>query len=720
MDKMISKRIKSVLLAMTMLVSLTASAIAVTAENEPGGTSNPSEQTKIPLNVEYMGKGSTPLESGTSSAHLDEHDITSDNGQFWVGLSACSSDGLKMSDTNLKLFTEGIYSFEVAFAYNSKYITPYYKRTGASGVTFDERSEDWKEALTDANTEESNSATGWSGAYSFESAIDVEISSGMDCEDLFIPDAAASDWKMCVVNIKFNETNAADQRFYGFTDDDVKQYLVKLPFTLLEVPNPLSTRVLKLVRGPEMFNIGSGAKGGAYRGTWEKQDTEYAEMKNLKNVFGYGGDIVLFGTGDTITDMKVQKYVTEIDEETEEEVTSTVDLEMRHERDNTSSELGFDSMQSAYYVDVDSDIDKVKIFVESSDAVTVNGDNADTDGISFFKDVELQYVDPDTYDTDKGYNNVIVVESGGIEYTVYVRRLRETTVVFNPGNSPFGLIERMRGRTDENGLEWTDEVIEAAKEAFVNVERDGEGNVKKNAYAFSDEYLPEYADADVTYWDNAWNEDETTAASKPVENQDINPDAFFIYHHIESDEGIPVKIVTDPGIVAYDITGKKIENLEYTRKVYARVMPSSSADHMGDDDAPLRLFDEAEGKKTLFEQLTFEYIRPGVYDLVYTFTDPVSGENCEFKRPLIYLWEWGDTNLSGVFNGTDANYITQILKSVVNPLDGLDSNVSKCLYYYRILDTNNSMVFNGTDANYITQVLRGVSQKHPFYYEITE
>ena len=298
-----------------------------------------------------------------------------------------------------------------------------------------------------------------------------------------------------------------------------------------------------------------------------------------------------------------------------------------------------------------------------------------------------------------GPNVVTVTTKAGTEdddptitYTFNLQQLVEAKINLGFGNSPYGLIESM---ANVEGAPWNAEKISAAKDAF------------NTANKFTAEYLPEGGNTAITYAPFAWNEDEkaSTVQTDPSINLDRNPYALFVYRGED---------FVDAGFTAVDSLGNTVSEADITMEMTVKKMSTNDVTVMKDSSVESVVLSNAEGSDNTFEDMVTMYIRPDVYDLTYSFTDPVTKETVEATRKVVMLWTLGDGTLSNVMNGTDASYVTQIIKNSAKPLDGV-TGITRGLYYYRILDVNMSNVVNSTDSSIITQTLKGSTPSYRLY-----
>lgn len=625
------------------------------------------------LSVDFLGRGATPSDTSSGKANLTSEDKGK---EFWVGVSVD-----KVND--LELFTDGVYSVDLAFEYNPTYIKPYWDTTSEQS---------WNDELIKGNLTDSQLAdtSAWWGESQYEIVSVSEADIDLDLNDRENSTEAAkraeAGWRMCYVGVLFKGDSFDSARFKSL-ESDGKQYLLKLPFVLVSTPEDnestdLNPTVLSLIKGRDTFAIGSGSDGTNPHASWFATTNPSPDDTNLKNLFDFTGDISLFASNETITDIVAVKSVTSDDDDGTIDLSSTKDLE----RD------GFKAETQTYYVSVSNEVDKLSLDITSSEKPTVTVNDKDVSvtysGDKKYSTAEFDIAELNSKDDD--YNNVAYVSVGNTKYTIYIRRLLKPKIVLNYGNSPYGEIMNADNIAPEDK--------QAAKDEF-NV-----GN------KFTSKYCPTECNSSIVYVPYAWNTDKdskTIPVSSDI-NMDRNDYAIFIYNKEE---------FVDPGFTAYDSVGNQVPYKDVTRQMTLKVMSGLGAANAKDsavteDDSIINV--PGEISQYRFTKLSDKLIRPDIYDLNYSFTDPVTGEKETFTRKVVLLWELGDADFSAVFNGGDATEMNKIVKGISKPLDGI-TGVTTCLYYYRILDIDRSKVFNGGDATETNKVVKGISTKAPIY-----
>ena len=626
------------------------------------------------LSVEFMGRGSEPRDSSPGKARLTADDI---GNEFWVGVAVD-----KVND--LELFTGGIYSLEAAFEYNPNFLEPY--------TTSTDPDNEWQNELEKGNLKAGTNDSAWwnSSQYEIISVRSTDIDTVNDREDLDKSAARASDgWKMCTVCVTFNVMETfANARFDGLTDDG-KQYLLKVPFKLKAVPaesdpNPNPT-VLSLVRGSETLDIASKTDGTYPHSTWEATVTDWTDQTNMKTLFVDTGDISLFDSGGSISDIIPVKPMT--GEETS-------DTNYTLSTSKLLQEEGFDGETYVYYLSVPNETEKIRLDITSSDLPTVNANGtaitATLDSGQLYKTDEFNLLELNK-DTDNGgeadgFNNTVTVEAGSATYTIHIRRLLKPKIVLNYGNSPYGEIMKDDSITDKD----------AAKNSFMNSDPESKGN-----YHYDSSNLPIGCSQNIKYTSIAWRDYE--------ENYDLNDYAIFVYG---------ASSFLEPGIQVLNELGND------TLEQYTVTMDVNTC------FAGIPKYDPAASviKKTLSGtydltsnkcrfNLSGIIIRPDVYMMNYvcTYKDASGSEkNIEIDRPVVIIYQRGDIALlvQPAFNPVDAQ---TLLANLVNLSGGSEPS----LFAYRMCDLNTNTatpVINFLDYNEIRS--KSTSAIFPFeeYY----
>lgn len=620
------------------------------------------------LSVDFMGRGASPQESSPGSARLTADDI---GNEFWVGVAVDNVN-------DLPLFTDGIYSLELAFEYDPDFVEPYFTSENAET--------EWAAALEGGNLAAANSSTWWNAEqYEIISVAQTDINTTTDRENADVMAQREADgWKMCTVCVTLKSGASFDGARFKDLADGSKQYLLKLPFKLNSVPaddavdtNP---RVLSLVRGPETLDIGSGETGTDPYSAWEATVTDPDDATNMKTLFTFPGDISLFDSGGAIENIVPVK--TETDAETGDVTETTYTL-------STTKDLTLDGFKTEtldYYLSVPNETGKIKLKITSSELPTVTANTASvittlTSGKLYetaeFDLLELNKDVANGGEAD-GYNNTVTVTAGGTTYTLHIRRLLKPKIELNYGNSPYGEIMR------------ADNIAEADKQAA------------KDAFDANNKYSSSYLPANVTdkttlrYTTNAWS-----SSTDPEINMDRNDYAIFAYQKTS---------FKDSGFTATDSMGNSVDATDVTRSIdiYRLSGRNLSEDMTGKSPETITISDQvAEYTYTEITSTSGGYVRPDVYEMKYAFVDPNTNEVVTSVRKIVIVFLRGDTNFDNSINGTDQTVIINKVKGTALYDESIVPERTGYLYTYRSADTNMDGSVNGTDQTAIINKVKG-------------
>ena len=641
-------------------------------------TQPPETNPKPAIYIDYLGQGEQPsapteppkfVKQNVEDAAAEGRSIV-----FWVGLAV---DNLSLVE---EITSNGMYGIEAAFNYDPGYVKPY---------TTDPSSDaDWLSRLNTANLASDGSAIWDSNTYELTGKMSRSINSDPYSENDF-----DSGWKMSYVNIEKNAVSSADtgsNRFKGISDND-KQYLLKIPFELTDAPEEGATNlplVFKLSRGPStlVFLYGDGTTDFAWR---SKDKYTENEQTNIKKRFDFKGNLNIFGgkseEESSMTDLQV---VSQKQSETEStEITETVH-DLYADDGFTPPAITYSAQTDKYYTRVAADVTSVKLKLSGSDlsvAEVKYTDSSgqqqtltpaqDSDGFWYTGDIPLVDTSP------ANRFNEITVTVGGADYVVYVQKLVQPRIVLNPGNSPYGMIMKE--------ADWSDEQKTEAKAQFVS--RNGR---------FGTTLTPTGGNATRYYRNQAW------AGSMDSEtNLDMDDNSIFVYNRTN---------FRDPGFVAYDSNGTKVDDEKITRSITVSRMNVSGTNGLRDtNQTEDTITVTGEANDYLFTEITstvnaIRMIRPDVYDMKYSFTDSISGDTVEVIRKVVILGKLGDCDLSNIVNSSDMNAI----KGAIGGSElatGTSKESVKNMYIYRIVDTDRSGIINASDMNAIKGAVGGTA-----------
>lgn len=688
------KIIKTLMSGLTIISMLMVSQgiIWVSADN-PAPAPAPSIARN--LAVKFMGRGDTPQDVSPGKAQLNAEDKTGQT-EFWVGVLVD-----KVHD--LTLFTNGVYSLEVAFEYDPAFITPYYTSNDAEG--------DWKSALEKGNLGTENNTAWWnSGQYEIMSVVDTDIDIETDYGDAVDREAADvaqqrkdDGWRMCVVCVNFKDSVFENARFKDLSDEG-EQCLIKLPFKVINVPAETATNkdptVLSLVRGPETFNIGAGEKGKTPYSTWEATVTDWSDTENMKTLFRDNGDISLFGKGGSIED--IQPFKPKTGDETSDTpytLSNTDQLEAD----------GFTAEQKTYYLRVPNETEKIKLNITASENPEVKIAYSDTAGETTINsassgekqfttdEITLKELNKDTANggTANGYNNTVTVSSGDTTYTIYIQRLLKPKIVLNPGNSPYGEIMRDDNIQDKD----------TAKAEF------------SSGHHFTVNCIPtgRLLNTSFFYDVRAWN---------GGDNLDEDDSALFTFTY---------KDFIDPGVTVTNSLGDTVNLENITRSIQVETLASTN---MNDSTTPQNEYSiDCKAENDKFVYATFAgnknaVVKPGIYKLKYSFYDEPTGTTIDDTtdekkidgkptRNVVIIPMMGDTTIDNVVKANDTLAINIQAIGVYGNLNPSDVD-SYNLMLYRVYDINGDGQVKANDTlpvNLMSVAGYGEAAGYPVYYK---
>lgn len=272
-------------------------------------------------------------------------------------------------------------------------------------------------------------------------------------------------------------------------------------------------------------------------------------------------------------------------------------------------------------------------------------------------------------------------------YILHIVRRPQVNVNFNYGNSPYGLIERDDTLTEEQRS--------AAKMNFSADYQFHDGAVPSGAENYLDAY----------YSPKAWGEEDESG----YENLDKDPYAIFTYVG-------PNANFEDPGWTG-DITnsvGETVPPEDITRtievKTYTKTLDTASdiLDFYSSAETKTFVFSGKRDTTTMaIDKLSGLDIRPGVYEIKYTFTDSDGGIS-DFSRNLVVLSDAGNIRSRSDGSSLDAldyQTIYSYNKSTLAQKLILPANDWERVLVYRVMDVNMDTNINSADANKIKSSL---------------
>lgn len=666
------------------------------------------------------GPSSTKWESRPAFTELQKGSI------FWVGV--------RVTNLNMVSFIQsgGIQELEITFDYNSDYIAPADDLAlTLSGDDLRQYSPDrtkWIEQIKDFNFTEEGSTEEYTGNALWDSRYysigagtvpNAEPDQSPGREPTSTP-MTSNSWKSAHMFIqKINELeNSNTTRFYNI-GTGAEQYLIRIPFILKDAPTDgTKPETLFLSRGPASLQISTDTDDGMpYQ--WENEDRrpDVNPIRNLKRYFTFGGDLNLFQETDGITSLQFTYTTGEGEEATE----NNIDLYENYEQNGNS--VVYNPETLLYYISVPKDIEKINFMIKGTEEKpqVKHGDYSspsalqDVAGVTKTDDswtgsVTLSGIvaasgqenTPDIVGVpnDASYKNVVTITVGTKTYTVHVREAKsepagEARIELAPGNSPYGLIERMGEKwyTGE-GTAWTEEEIAAAKKVFDSVNK------------FTSGYTPDKGNTAALYTVEAWVGDGEDVSSEDIKNPEINMDrnvnTQFYYNKSEYQE---------MGFTAYNSDGTTVAAIDVTVTIGLDKMAADNINNFKDDAVE---HDDAVNVADLGEEIS---ARPGIYTLTYSFEDKISKETITNTRKFVVVWENGDADLSGYLNSGDADTVYDVLARRLVPYNGvIDSSAN--VHKYRMLDVDNSQYVNSGDADMVYDALARRSTLVVYYSNI--
>lgn len=309
------------------------------------------------------------------------------------------------------------------------------------------------------------------------------------------------------------------------------------------------------------------------------------------------------------------------------------------------------------------------------------------------------------------FDNSLVVKLGvgddAITYTLHIRQLVEAKITLNPGNSPYGRIERMAN----NG--WDADRIQAAKDEF-------------DASFVLNTNVPDDVVAGVKYWSNAWgySADSVTMTEVPVGTDlDVWADEHageIPYINYDKDSSAVFAFIysqfKDPGFVITDSSGNTIvlsDTAKVAREIKYDVMAAGGVDgYKGSSTASTLNADLIGAQNEDVISFAGINVKPGIYTITYTYTDSNNIE-CKAVRTMVVLSKLGDVNLDSTVTTPDSN---AILKSNYIKETTLGTDAGARVLTFRVNDTNRDTTITTPDSN---AILKNTFGANDFYVELS-
>lgn len=252
------------------------------------------------------------------------------------------------------------------------------------------------------------------------------------------------------------------------------------------------------------------------------------------------------------------------------------------------------------------------------------------------------------------------------DYTFIVQKLQEGKIELAYGNSPVGMIMK--------STDLTKYPTDADKQTAIN-------NFK-TTHKFSD------VTNNLDYYTVAWSSFIGKGENGTDYNGDEDPTAIFIYQRMA---------FRDPGFTATDSEGNTVPDTDVSISLDLTSYKGGFAMYAASDN-PQTVSASASGNQHLFTDFIGYDIRPDVYDMTYTFTDPATQETVTEVRKVIAISRVGDAEIDGnsAVNNIDASTITSNISNFLLPQ-------VNSLYKYRVADTliDDNRAVNNLDASEI-------------------
>lgn len=328
------------------------------------------------------------------------------------------------------------------------------------------------------------------------------------------------------------------------------------------------------------------------------------------------------------------------------------------------------------------------------------------------------------YDPDLVADNKHVGDIVSRSFDVVIIRRGDMNATLGYGNSPKGMIYNNSSRTTaEKASDWT---------AFMD-----------NGFTFvglpSPAAVPSKASGlRNTYWQEAWVKDNYKDQKSPYGISSYNGDRdeyalFVVLGKPFQDPGLTVRNTAGLSVPASSITRTAVVELldtaattqvdRFKGQMTGTTIDTATLD-LGTGDVGLvtgaatdviddwwQETDPGTGTTTIYN------IRPGIYDVTYSFKDYDGVTPLEVRRKLIVLSQVGDVNAD---RSADSTTDVDLIKNRISDPLGCMATVSEYranrLFRYRCCDTNNDRNINNIDANQLRNALSGVVN----YYKPTD
>lgn len=709
---------------------------------------------KAHISIDFLGYAQNDGSYGPAASKVENRMAMTneDIGKvFWLGV--------RLSDLNKADFITkgGIRDLEIAFDYNPNLVRPCSNLSAAEEGSFSDAA--WKTNLqtfnftaADPADNKADAAQLWDHNLYALSTDDTVADVEPDTEDgrEFL---AEDGWKEMFISIQRTDADtASSNRFYGVADA-VPYYILKIPMRLAGVPNagekPLAVR---LALGPGSFVMTSGEAAESGIGyAWEKEDRSEAVL-NLKNIFEFDGDINLFqDEGESeLTALTVSHTVSG---------SAVANNNTLYTDAGLLTEAAFRTTTYHYYTTVAAFAETMTLNMTgplTSPSVThesgsvPTGSAIDTTPCAVTAAGTGQWsstfpLESKGKDAD-GFTDIVkisVEQKDGTfaEYVLHIKREEEIAgepkIILNYGNSPYGEIMK-------DDVVWR--TLDKYKDELGDSDNDGIPDGRemwqedaKTAFNLRNRYVVEYTPEDVKdivksypngYNPKAWVD--STGDQSLIEDPSVNIDrddkAIFIYNNNSFADSF-----IDPGFTAVDSSGKEVATLD-RRITVSRVATTDFKAMKNENQQPLQPI-EILGKESQYliteitptfvnNDPTTRIVRPDVYDMEYSFYDTKTSTTVSAIRKVVVLNFTGDTDLNGIINLQDRNFMSIMNSNNQRPPAWLtDGKINvkesaRLLYMYRIADTDGNGIVNPQDRNALSQANSGNKKTLPLFYRM--
>lgn len=344
--------------------------------------------------------------------------------------------------------------------------------------------------------------------------------------------------------------------------------------------------------------------------------------------------------------------------------------------DNYQTPKEFDKETLEYFIRVPAETDRIVLNLDTTEQGTTL--SIDNNG-KVLENARKQTVFLDS--TVEEAPNTITIDStapdgtSSMKYKVHIQRLAVPAITLNYGNSPYGMIMNDATVTDKT----------AAKDSF-------------DKTLIYDGVVP-----GMYYTALAW-----TSEVYDGYNGDKDDYAVFAYQR----EGF-----RDPGFTAVDSLGRSIDPEKVTRTMKVTTIPAGVPNFKEPGTTQQVTTNDTSERHHFSAELGSWTVRPGVYELTYTFTDEFTKQQVTNVRKVIFIGYVGDVNLDGqVSTPTAITADTTALEQNLYALNNTDS-----LYRYRVVDAwqDDNDVININDAGMIEMRGAGAEGFPKYYQELT-